>query len=249
MAREKRTFASIKPNASRDAGRSATPDPTACATTPRTPSPPASTPRRSSRPSAARSTAAGGTPTTTTRPSRSRSAPTPRGGWPTGTSPAGRSRPAPASTTSRSSMTTCSPRSATGRWPRSSRRTCAQWYEATLTDRPTMRSHAYSLLRTIMASAVNDEIIDANPCRIVGAGRAKRVHKIRPASIEELAVLTAEMPEKLRLMVTLASLVCAAVRRNRRATPRRHRPRPRGDPGASRSDPRGRHVRDHHTQE
>jgi Phage integrase, N-terminal SAM-like domain len=29
------------------------------------------------------------------------------------------------------------------------------WYEATLVDRPTMRSHAYSLLRTIMASAVN----------------------------------------------------------------------------------------------
>src|SRR6201993_3989812 len=68
-----------------------------------------------------------------------------------------------------------------------------------------MRSHAYSLLRTIMASAVVDELIDANPCRVVGAGRSKRVHKIRPASVEELAVLTAEMPEKLRLMVTLAS--------------------------------------------
>lgn len=80
-----------------------------------------------------------------------------------------------------------------------------EWYADTLTDRPTMRSHAYSLLRTIMASAVVDELIDANPCRIVGAGRAKRVHKIRPASVEELAVLTAEMPERLRLMVTLAS--------------------------------------------
>lgn len=79
------------------------------------------------------------------------------------------------------------------------------WYAETLEDRPTMRSHAYSLLRTIMASAVVDELIDANPCRIVGAGRAKRVHKIRPASIEELAVLTAEMPERLQLMVTLAS--------------------------------------------
>ena len=79
------------------------------------------------------------------------------------------------------------------------------WYTETLTDRPTMRSHAYSLLRTIMASAVNDELIDANPARIVGAGRAKRVHKIRPASVEELGVLTAEMPEKLQLMVTLAS--------------------------------------------
>ncbi|WP_235677061.1 tyrosine-type recombinase/integrase [Mycolicibacterium porcinum] len=79
------------------------------------------------------------------------------------------------------------------------------WYAATLSGKPTMRSHAYSLLRTIMGSAVNDELIDANPCRITGAGRAKRVHKIRPASIEELATVTQEMPERLRLMVTLAS--------------------------------------------
>lgn len=79
------------------------------------------------------------------------------------------------------------------------------WYESTLTDKPTMRSHAYSLLRTIMASAVNDELIDANPCRIVGAGRATRVHKIRPASVEELATVAEAMPERLRLMVTLAS--------------------------------------------
>ncbi|BBU23287.1 prophage integrase [Mycobacterium xenopi] len=80
-----------------------------------------------------------------------------------------------------------------------------EWYGKTLVDRPTMRSHAYSLLRTIMGSAVNDELIDANPCRIVGAGRAKRVHKIRPASVDELATLTNAMPERLRLMVTLAS--------------------------------------------
>jgi integrase len=79
------------------------------------------------------------------------------------------------------------------------------WYAKTLADKPTMRSHAYSLLRTIMASAVNDELIDANPARITGAGRAKRVHKIRPASVGELATLTEAMPERLRLMVTLAS--------------------------------------------
>lgn len=79
------------------------------------------------------------------------------------------------------------------------------WHAKTLVDRPTLRSHAYSLLRTILASAVTDELIDANPARIVGAGRATRVHKIRPASVEELAVLTAAMPERLQLMVTLAS--------------------------------------------
>ena len=48
-------------------------------------------------------------------------------------------------------------------------------------DRPAHHAlHAYSLFRTIMASAVNDELIDANPARIVGAGRAKRVHRSGP---------------------------------------------------------------------
>ena len=79
------------------------------------------------------------------------------------------------------------------------------WHAATLVDRPTMRAHAYSLLRTILASAVNDDLIDANPARIVGAGRATRVHKIRPASVAELAELAAAMPERLALMVLLAS--------------------------------------------
>lgn len=80
-----------------------------------------------------------------------------------------------------------------------------EWYERTLTDRPTMRSHAYSLLRTILASAINDELIDANPARIVGAGRATRVHKIQPASVAEIAELAAAMPDRLQLMVLLAS--------------------------------------------
>ena len=79
------------------------------------------------------------------------------------------------------------------------------WHAATLTDKPTMRSHAYSLLRTIFTSAVTDELTDANPCRITGAGRSKRVHKIRPASVPELAALAEAMPDNLALMVMLAS--------------------------------------------
>ncbi len=56
-----------------------------------------------------------------------------------------------------------------------------EWYSATLTDRPTMRSHAYSAVAHHHGAAPSvDELIDANPARIVGAGRAKRVHKIRP---------------------------------------------------------------------
>jgi integrase len=80
-----------------------------------------------------------------------------------------------------------------------------EWHATTLVDKPTMRSHAYSLLRTVFTSAVADELVDANPCRIVGAGRTSRVVKIKPASVEELAVLTAAMPERLALMVTLGS--------------------------------------------
>jgi integrase len=79
------------------------------------------------------------------------------------------------------------------------------WHAATLVDRPTLRAHSYSLLRTVMASAVNDELVDANPCRIVGAGRTNRVHEVKPASVSEIATLANAMPERLQLMVLLAS--------------------------------------------
>jgi integrase len=79
------------------------------------------------------------------------------------------------------------------------------WHAITLIDRPTLRSHAYSLLSSIMGSAVRDELIGANPCRIVGAGRAQRVVKIKPATVEEISALAAAMPDRLALMVLLAS--------------------------------------------
>ena len=79
------------------------------------------------------------------------------------------------------------------------------WYADTLTDKPTMRSHVYSLLKTIMASAVADELLDANPCRIRGAGSVKRAHTVRPASVAEIEALTAKMPDRLALAVTCAS--------------------------------------------
>lgn len=79
------------------------------------------------------------------------------------------------------------------------------WYAVTLPDRPTMRSHAYGLLRTIMGTAAGDGKISANPCVIRGAGNAKRVHKIRPATLDELAKLADAMPEQYRAMILLAS--------------------------------------------
>lgn len=80
-----------------------------------------------------------------------------------------------------------------------------RWYAELGPSRPTQRAHAYSLLRTILASAVRDQVLAANPCHIRGAGSARRVHRVEPATLEELATLTAAMPPKYRVMVLLAS--------------------------------------------
>ncbi len=70
---------------------------------------------------------------------------------------------------------------------------------------PTRRAHAYSLLRTILNTAVADDVILANPCRLRGAGQSRRVKDIRPATLSELDELAEAMPERLRLIVLLAA--------------------------------------------
>ncbi len=80
-----------------------------------------------------------------------------------------------------------------------------RWHAEMGTTRPTLRAHAYGLLRSILGAAVQDQLIAVNPCHIRGAGNARRVHKIKPATLEELEALTAAMPAKYRLMVLLAS--------------------------------------------
>ena len=63
--------------------------------------------------------------------------------------------------------------------------TVRAWYSR-LDTGPTRRAHAYSLLRTILNTAVADDVIPANPCRLRGAGQSRRVKEIRPATLGEL---------------------------------------------------------------
>ncbi|GBE67121.1 putative prophage phiRv2 integrase [Mycobacterium sp. MFM001] len=70
---------------------------------------------------------------------------------------------------------------------------------------PTLRAHCYGLLRTIMGTAASDGKIALNPCVIRGAGSARRIHRIRPATLDELEIITNAMPEQYRLMILLAS--------------------------------------------
>jgi integrase len=80
------------------------------------------------------------------------------------------------------------------------------WYSKLgTTTGPTARARAYALLRTVLGTAVGDELIPANPCRISGAGLAKRKVDVTPATLSELAAITAAMPDRLKLMVALGA--------------------------------------------
>lgn len=78
------------------------------------------------------------------------------------------------------------------------------WYDELDASTPTYRSHAYSLLRSILGS-VDPRVLPSNPARIRGAGSARRAHKVEPLTLAELAALVEAMPEDRQLMVLLAA--------------------------------------------
>ena len=83
--------------------------------------------------------------------------------------------------------------------------TVRNWYSTLNAATPTRRAHAYSLLRSIFTTAVADDLVPTNPCRIRGAGAAKKVHQTKVASLPELAVIVEAMPPRYRAMVLLAA--------------------------------------------
>lgn len=80
-----------------------------------------------------------------------------------------------------------------------------RWYATTAVGTPTMRAHAYSLLRAIMQTALADDLVDSNPCRIAGASSARRVHKIRPATLSEIETITQAMPGPYQAFILMAA--------------------------------------------
>ena len=79
------------------------------------------------------------------------------------------------------------------------------WYTDMGSTRPSARVHSYALLRSILNTAVDDEILTTNPCRIRGVGQGPSRTGIRPATLDELQQIATAMPERYRLMVTLAA--------------------------------------------
>lgn len=82
--------------------------------------------------------------------------------------------------------------------------TVRAWYAKLDPSTPTQRAHAYALLKAICRTAVDDDLLAANPCRVRGAGQAKRVSRTKPATPAELAALIDAMPGRYKAMTALA---------------------------------------------
>ena len=79
------------------------------------------------------------------------------------------------------------------------------WHTSLGSKTPTQRSHAYALLRAVLHDAVADGLIAANPAHIRGAGSSRRVHKVKAASLAELADLVARMPPRYQALTLVAA--------------------------------------------
>lgn len=66
---------------------------------------------------------------------------------------------------------------------------------------------AYRLLRSILQAAEEEEVVERVPPKIRGAATARVKRTAVPATFDELAVITDQMPERLKLLIVLAAYV------------------------------------------
>jgi integrase len=72
------------------------------------------------------------------------------------------------------------------------------------TNARTMTAKAYRLLKAIMETAVDDELVTRNPCRIKGAGKEKAAER-RIATVAQVDALAEAVGMRWRLMVYLGA--------------------------------------------
>ena len=79
------------------------------------------------------------------------------------------------------------------------------WHGTLNANTPTLRAHAYGLLRTVFATAVADDLVATNPCRVRGAGSAPTVHRPRVATLGEIDAIAGAIAPRFQAMVLLAA--------------------------------------------
>ncbi|OMC33436.1 integrase [Mycobacterium colombiense] len=84
--------------------------------------------------------------------------------------------------------------------------TVRAWYATTLVDKPTYRSHAYGLLHAILAVAVTDGLLAANPCQIARASSVRRKRQPAILTAPELKQLASVIePAEYRALVLISA--------------------------------------------
>ncbi|GAA0333631.1 site-specific integrase [Micropruina glycogenica] len=79
------------------------------------------------------------------------------------------------------------------------------WHTKVGTAAPRTRAKAYGLLRAIMNTAVDDELIAASPVHIRGAGAQAIKRKVEPATPAEIELMADAMPPRLRASVIISA--------------------------------------------
>ena len=77
------------------------------------------------------------------------------------------------------------------------------WYLA-MSDRPTQQANAYGLLKSLLKDAVEEGVIDRNPCRVKGGSNKHAVHEIKVLTPTQLARYLEAIPAARRVPLLLA---------------------------------------------
>ena len=78
------------------------------------------------------------------------------------------------------------------------------WHASTASRRMGAAASAYRLLRAIFNTAITDELITRNLCRVRGAGTDRSQERVIP-SVSQVEALVQAMPVKLRAAIALAA--------------------------------------------
>lgn len=79
------------------------------------------------------------------------------------------------------------------------------WHHGLDPAHPTGRARVYAFLRTVLATAVADELIAVNPCRIRGAGQARAVTPVEVLTPQEVADLADAIGERYGAAIHLGA--------------------------------------------
>lgn len=80
-----------------------------------------------------------------------------------------------------------------------------RWHGSLDKDKAVQKAHAYSLLASIMKTAVAHDYIIKTPCNIDGAGKVKAKPRGKIATVEQIEAIADHLPEHYRAMIFVAA--------------------------------------------